>query len=157
VPSDQVGPSCRVAHHPGEPGDLVGDIEVTRDGTVWATGFVGYVPELCGLARYDPATARWEHVRPWPGHGDVPAETMTVGPDGYLWVLLADWQPDYGERHASGKPPVIEAALARLAYLGPDGWERHLDDGWVCSVGVDNDGGVWVSRYGHIERLTPGR
>jgi hypothetical protein len=183
----------------GQPdGGHVGDIEVTPDGAVWATGMDGWIPELGGLARYDPVTASWERVRPWAAHGDVPAEAMTVGPEGDLWVLLADWSPDWGERQQVGEPGV-RAALAHLdpdtggwdvreldarthpsalaaatdgvwlahgrmsiavlddfpgvAHLVGDRWEQHLEDRVVSSVGIDDDGGLWVSLGGHIERL----
>jgi hypothetical protein len=183
-------------------GSSVGDIEVTRDGTVWASGLDPWLPHLGGLARYDPVTARWERVRPWAGHGDVPAETLAVGPEGDLWVLLGDWAPDWAERwdageagvgaalahldHATGGWDVREldprthpfglsaaagsAWLAQgymsiaelddfpgLAQLVGDRWVQHLEDGIVTSVGVDDDGGVWVSRAGNIERFTSER
>jgi hypothetical protein len=186
----------QLAAPPDEPDGTVswvGDIEVTSDGAVWATGLQGYSPELGGLARYDPASEGWEHVKPWPGHGDVPAQSLTVGPDGDLWALLADWAPDWSEREAAGLPLPVSTALAHLdldtggwdlheleagtipfalaagedgawiaqggmsvpgsefpgvAHLVGDVWERHLEDQQVRAIGVDDDGGVWVSRDG---------
>jgi hypothetical protein len=191
----------QLAALPSEPdgiGTSVGDIEVTSDGAVWASGLSGYSPELGGLARYDPASEGWERVQPWPGHGDVPAHVLTVGPDGDLWALLADWAPDWAEREAAGTPPWVVTALAHLdldtggwdlheleagtnplalaagadgawiahgwgsvpgdddfpgvAHLVGDRWEPHLEDQTVSAVGLDDDGGVWVSRGGAIDR-----
>ena len=79
-------------------------IAVTGDGTVWASRFNPFFPQLpAGLLRYYPDTDTWESVRPLGGDVDVPA-ILAGTPDGNLWVLLADvleWPPEPLDQYPS--------------------------------------------------------
>jgi hypothetical protein len=125
--------------------DIVGEIAVTGDGTVWASCWNGY-PTLGGLARYNDARGSWEMVRPWRADEDVPALVMVSTPNGGLWVVLADWSEDWEELQAGGEP-FVEWALAHRD--GASGewtiFEENLPQGLPWAMAADDEA-VWLAQ-----------
>jgi hypothetical protein len=132
----------------GEDAGYVGEIAVTADGSVWAAGLYGYVPEWGSLARYDPDTGSWEVVRPLGGSDGVPAAALAPLADGGLWVLMADW-PDHDapERDAAGDNLTEWLTLVRRD--GATGawtvYESGLPGVYPSAMGADADA-VWLAQ-----------
>lgn len=67
-------------------------IAVTADGTVWASGSVlGWGAPSGSLARFDGTN--WELMRPL-GNKELPAAALAATPDGSLWALIIDADPE---------------------------------------------------------------
>jgi hypothetical protein len=107
------------------------------------------------LARYEDDTGSWEIVRPLGGDEDVPAKLMAPGPDGDLWVLLADWYEDWSNRVERGDPAVV---LTLAHYDGVAGrWTLYAEDLPVGYPGfmAAGRGSVWIDRGGEGEGFDP--
>lgn len=135
------------AGHPPGSGITIGDIAVTSDGAVWATGWSIWVDELGGLARYDDANGSWEMVRPWRSDEDIPAGDLATTPNGDLWAVLADWSEDWEELEKEGMP-TFELALAYWESASGE-WtvfEEGLPQCYLMVIAADDEG-VWLSQY----------
>lgn len=134
------------AGHPPVSSDFLGEMAVTGDGTVWATGMNYWFPELGGLARYDDARGSWEMVRPWRADEDFPAQLLETTPNGDLWAVLADWPEDWEELEEAGEPFVAWALAHRDGTSGE--WtvfEKDLPEGQPWAM-VADDEAVWLAQ-----------
>jgi hypothetical protein len=126
----------------------VGGIAVTTDGSVWAAGLYGYVPEWGSLARYDPVAGSWDVVRPLGGDDGVPAAALAPLPDGGLWVLLADW-PDHDSPDGDGAGGEASEFLTLTRRDGGTGawtvYEGSLPGVYPFAMGADADA-VWLAQ-----------
>ena len=132
----------------------VGDIVVTGDGSVWASGLFGWMPWTAGMARYDTRTGAWEAVRPLGGTDDIPATEMAPTPDGDLWVVLADWFEDW-EARAAANEPVAVLSLAR--YVEEAGqWLvfEYPSEGYPGAIASGGDS-IWLTRGASVAGGTP--
>jgi hypothetical protein len=131
----------------GAVGDEYGvhDIAVTTDGSVWAAGLYGWVPQWGSLARYDDDTGTWEVVRPLGGDEGIPASLLAATPNGGLWVMLADWpSPESGD---GGEAAML--TLARHESVTGD-WIVYDEDppeGYPMAMASGGDS-VWLAQGG---------
>lgn len=140
-------PEAPTSRLEGVGSDAPSRIDVDADGSVWSWGGTPF-SSAGALARFDPATETWEYLRPWPGHGEVPAPAVAFGPNGDVWAVLADVE------RRDGEAPTGTA----LANLDTDTgeWRVHelpdLEWTWLARIlasrrpalAVD-DNGVWLT------------
>ena len=120
----------------------VWDLHQTADGSIWAATFGG------GLNRLDPVSGRFEQIRKAAGPKGLSSDRVFAigeGPDGRLW--LGTQNGLNGLDPVSGKVEVYGCVEEE---------EVQQDAGYIGSLCVDPQGGVWFAGTFGLGHFDPG-